>query len=274
MIQQHKHLNYQIIGEDSSSKLVFLHGIMGQGRNWLSIAKKFSNRCQCLIYDQRGHGRSYHPTQGFDLTDYVEDLGQLLDEVGWTSKIKLIGHSMGGRVALKFAHRFQEHVEKLIIVDIGPTSDWNSMASILAKLDFVPTPFRDRSEARAFMENEFMAQYQNSMLMEFFYSNLTQRSHGYDWVFSPETIRQTLERSRYKDYWQEFKELSMPSLLIRGTESEDLKPADFMKVIENNPNLAGIEVDGAGHWVHAEKPRETIKIIEDFFNIAGSKKQC
>ena len=65
MLPIEKRINYQILGNDTSPKLVFLHGIMGQGRNWLSIAKKFSKDFQCLIFDQRGHGKSHHPDQGF-----------------------------------------------------------------------------------------------------------------------------------------------------------------------------------------------------------------
>ena len=262
-------LNYQIIGQDSSSKLVFLHGIMGQGRNWQSIAKKFSSDHQCMILDQRGHGQSMQPETGYQLDDYVEDLRKLLDQEGWTEPIKLVGHSMGGRVALMFAHKYPERIEKLVIVDIGPSSDWQSMALILEKLDSVPVPFSNRGEARQFFEGEFMARYQSKMLMEFFYSNMVERNAQYNWIFSKEGIRQTLELARHKDYWAEFRDLKMPTLLIRGGKSTDLTQEDYEKLLANNSNILGQVVEEAGHWVHAEKPRETIRIIEDFFNIAA-----
>jgi len=268
VLENQKDLNYQIIGEDTSPKLVFLHGIMGQGRNWLSIAKKFSKNYQCLVFDQRGHGKSSHPTDGFQLTDYAEDLRKLLTDVDWKEPAHLVGHSMGGRVALYFTDQYPGLVKSLTIVDIGPTSDWQSMSSILEKLDFVPVPFASRSEARHFLENQFLEKYPSKMLMEFFYSNLVEQNGQYDWTFSKHLIRQTLELARYKDYWGEFKALQLPTLLIRGQLSTDLSAEDYKKVLASNPKIQGQEVRGAGHWVHAEKPRETIKIIEDFFNIA------
>ncbi len=273
MVHAAKDLKYQIIGEDSSPKLVFLHGIMGQGRNWLSIAKKFSKKYQCLIFDQRGHGHSFHPESGFTVADFADDLLELLDHLGWTDPIHLVGHSMGGRVALVFTDRHSERVAALTIVDIGPSSDWATMQGILDKLAFVPVPFLSRVEARKFMENDFLAKYPSKMLMEFFYSNLAERDGQWDWLFSARLVRQTLEQSRYRDYWAEFKNLSGPSLLIRGEKSEDLKAEDFAKVLSQNPKIQGVTVPGAGHWVHAEKPLETLRIIDDFFNIAAQPKQ-
>src|SRR5690606_10738201 len=88
-----------------------------------------------------------------------------------------------------------------------------------------------------------------------------------DWVFSPKAIEMTLENSRLADYWAEFKELSMPTLLIRGGLSEDLSQEDFEKVVAHNPRIQGKVVEGAGHWVHAEKPLETIEIIRTFINM-------
>mgnify|MGYP003683134381 CR=1 FL=1 len=270
MNEKLKEFKYQIIGEDSSPKLIFLHGMMGRGKNWQSIAKNFSKSFQCLIYDQRGHGESMKPKSGYSLEDYAQDLKEILDGLGWSEPIYLVGHSMGGRVSLFFADRYPELVKKLVIVDIGPTSDWDSMLSIQEKMNFVPVPFATRQEARSFMENEFLGKYKNKMVMEFFYSNLVKSGDVYDWVFSPSAITQTLEFSRLADYWSEFKSLSMQTLLIRGGLSSDLTQEDFEKVVANNSNISGKVVEGAGHWVHAEKPLETIGIIRDFFNIDGS----
>lgn len=271
MLPVEKRLNYQIIGQDSSPKLVFLHGIMGQGRNWLSIAKKFSKNFQCLVFDQRGHGKSFHPESGFELGDFCKDLGELLDYLGWQDPIRLVGHSMGGRVALSFAHSRPDRVKQLVIVDIGPSSDWSSMESILDKLNFVPVPFSSREEAKAFMEGPFLEKYPNKMVKDFFFSNLASINDEYNWIFSKKMIQKTLEVSRYKDYWAEFKELTMPTLYIRGGGSPDLKESDFIKVLENNSKIRGVVIEGAGHWVHAEKPMETLRIIGDFFNIAAGQ---
>ncbi len=274
MLPIEKRINYQILGDDTSPKLVFLHGIMGQGRNWLSIAKKFSKNFQCLVYDQRGHGKSWHPEKGFDLEDFSSDLEELLKALGWNQPIYLVGHSMGGRVALYFANKNPQWVKKLVIVDIGPAADWDSMQGILDQVDYVPVPFESRDQARSFMEQEFLKKYPNKMVMEFFYSSLVEQENGtMDWIFSKKLIRNSLEQSRHRDYWSEFKALSMPTLYLRGGRSTHLKESEFTKVLENNSNIQGSTVEGAGHWVHAEKPRETLRTIDDFFNIAGDTNQ-
>ena len=104
------------------------------------------------------------------------------------------------------------------------------------------------------------------MLTEFFYSNLVSKDDKYDWVFSKKAIRSTLEVSRLADYWAEFKGLPMPTMLIRGEISSDLSQEDFEKALAHNPLIEGKVVEGAGHWVHAEKPLETIGLIRDFLS--------
>jgi pimeloyl-ACP methyl ester carboxylesterase len=266
-----KKLHYQIIGSDSPSKMVFLHGILGRGRNWQAIAKALASGRQCLLVDQRGHGQSFHPPTGYLVEDYAQDLADLVRHLGWTQPLDLVGHSMGGRVALVYTHLHPELVNRLAIVDIGPTSDWTSMQAILEKIDFVPTPFHDRAEARHFMETEFLAQFSNPMVMEFFYSNLHETSHGYDWVFYEPGVRQSLESARHRDYWEEFKSLQCPTLLLRGELSADLPQADFERVLQQNPRVDGVVVPGAGHWVHAEKPRETLELLANFFKLPSSQ---
>ena len=273
MLPVEKRLNYQIFGEDSSPKLVFLHGIMGQGRNWASIAKKFAKNFQCLIYDQRGHGRSAPGEVDFEFSDLSRDLRDLLLHLDWTEPIYLVGHSMGGRVALNFATDYPDLVKKLVIVDIGPSANWDSMSAVLEKLNSIPVPFSSRSEARAFLEGPFLTQFPNKMVMEFFYSNLVQKNQGMDWIFSKKLVVRLLETSRHKDYWGEFKTLNVATLFIRGELSEDLKESEFLKVLENNDRIQGQTIKGAGHWVHAEKPIETLRVIGEFFNIATESKQ-
>src|SRR5436305_14748609 len=100
--------HYQITGVTEASggeapKLVFLHGVMGYSANWRRIARAFEHTHHVLVYDQRGHGRSFQPPTGYAPEDYASDLEKILDELGWGA-IQLVGHSMGGRAALHFAY--------------------------------------------------------------------------------------------------------------------------------------------------------------------------
>ena len=108
--------NYQILGQKANPKLVFLHGLMGFGSNWRTMARHFEERYEILLYDQRGHGRSFQPAE-YRLDDYADDLDKITAELGWTSFI-LVGHSLGGLVGYGVAGT--ETAEKLAgIVTLG-----------------------------------------------------------------------------------------------------------------------------------------------------------
>ena len=98
------HFNYQLLGDPQAPKLVFLHGLMGSAANWRKITTAFTEKYHILLYDQRGHGRSFQPSSGYKPEDYASDLQQILKELGW-EKIFLVGHSLGGRNALNFAFK-------------------------------------------------------------------------------------------------------------------------------------------------------------------------
>ena len=258
--------NSQLLGPQEAQhlpKLVFLHGLMGFGSNWKTIARRFEQDHQILLFDQRGHGRSFHPGS-YKLQDYSEDLKKILDELGW-DKVSIVGHSMGGRVGLDFAARYPQRTEKLIMADIGPVGDMASMYSIEDKLRSVPVPFANRDQARAFFDGPFVNKYKNKMVAQFFYANIEQNEQGQmDWRFDKEGILETLRQSRQGDQWEQIKKLTIPTLVIRGENSTDLTPDIFTQMLQENPQIKGIVIPGAGHWVHVEKPQATTQIIEDF----------
>lgn len=260
--------HHQILGQipvgHSAPKLVFLHGLMGFGSNWKSIARQFEDKYQILLYDQRGHGRSFQPDEGYRTANYAEDLKKILDELGWEN-VHLVGHSMGGRVAVEFAYLYPDLVQKLVIVDIGPQSDVKTMNSTLEKIQSVPVPFASRNEARDYFDGPFLQKYKDPMVKQFFYANLTQKENGQmDWRFSLPAIEETLLAARDDNQWVQFESLKGKSLLLRGEKSSDLSRSLFEQILESNPHIEGKEVSGAGHWLHVEKPKETISILKDF----------
>lgn len=105
---------------NKNQKWVFLHGLMGFGRNWLGVVQKMSAQDEILMPDLRGHGKSFQAPLGqYGLDDYVADLNFLVEKLQWSSFI-VVGHSMGGRIALHWAHKNPERFEGLVLEDIGP----------------------------------------------------------------------------------------------------------------------------------------------------------
>ena len=118
-------LHYQLLGEGSQF-VVFLHGlVMDNLSSWFfTMANPVSKICRVLLYDLRGHGYSDVPKVGYSVDDHVEDLNQLLQDLGLAEhRVHLVGNSFGGLVALNFAHRYPNQVAGLAVVDGQINSD-------------------------------------------------------------------------------------------------------------------------------------------------------
>ena len=136
--------HYDILGLNSEKKLVFLHGLMGRGLNWRKITPHFEKEYQILIFDQRGHGKSFHPPKGYAPEDYAQDLEDILEELGW-KEVYLVGHSMGARNAMSFSAKFTHRVKKLVVEDIGPHRRGEALVRIKRSFGFYSHSFCDKS---------------------------------------------------------------------------------------------------------------------------------
>lgn len=258
---------HQILGTDQGPQLVFLHGLMGSGTNWRKITTRFQDAYHILLFDQRGHGRSFHPPDGFAPENYAEDLKQILDELGWNSII-LVGHSMGGRNALQFASRWPERVKCLVLEDIGPNSNPQGMARIQELLAQVPTPYPSRAAAKKDLLEDFPRRVNDSTgtLAAFFYSNIQEQPDGSaDWRFSKNGILSSLAAGRDRDLWAEFEGLQMPTLVMRGEHSLDLSAEMFQDMLRRNPRVQGVTLARSGHWIHFDQPEKFAQELLRFF---------
>lgn len=249
-------------------KLVFLHGVMGFSSNWRRVSKAFEDIYEVLVYDQRGHGRSFHPDHGYAPDDYAADLERILDELGW-KKIHLVGHSMGGRVALHFASFSSARVEKLVLEDIGPVLQPGRAEFVSKVLDRIPTPFPSRVAAKEYFDHQFAKDFKDQRkagdLAQFLYANIQETSSGHCvWRFNEQGIRESVAQGREDEHWDRFCRLPMPVLVIRGEESLDLPKPVFERMQMVNPHVKGVEIKGAGHWVHSEQPEEFIRVTREF----------
>lgn len=265
--------HYQITGpthDPSAPKLVFLHGVMGFSANWRRIAKAFEGEYQVLVYDQRGHGRSFQPALGYGSEDYAGDLEKITNELGW-DRFHLVGHSMGGRVAFRFATRAPERIDRLVIEDIGPSMHPTGASFITRLLDAIPVPFSDRRAAKEWFDTEFKVRFAEHRKVEglaaYLYANITENEKKEAvWRFYEPGIRETVERGRTEDRWDDIKSLSPPTLLVRGEYSTDLPRDLYEQVLARNPRIEGVEIKGSGHWIHSDKPDEFIKVLQSFLH--------
>jgi len=267
-----EHFHYQISGNPQGHKLVFLHGFLGSALNWSRVAQAFTADFHVLLYDQRGHGRSFQPPRGsYRTADYAEDLAKILGDLGW-DQVALVGHSMGARNALHFAAHFAHRVSVLVLEDIGPHSPLESSLKVERLLKLVPAPFSSREAARDFFTNVYpnlvSAIHPNpAVISKFLLSNIEPKSDGtFDWRFAKDSVLEGLFESRKHDAWEEFSRLTMPTLIIRGQHSEDLPREQFEHMLKVQPLAQGVEIAGAGHWVHSDQTETFVGALRAFFH--------
>lgn len=260
--------HYQLVGSEDNPKLIFLHGLMGAGKNWARVVSQLSDRFQVLTFDQRGHGRSFKPESGYHPEDYANDLNEIVKELGW-SEFHLVGHSMGGRNAIVYAALYPDKVKSLVVEDIGIFNIEENRGNIKRLLDLVPTPFATRKQARDFFQNTFAGlipeNNQAKTLANYFYMNMSEQPDGTtSWRFSYEGILASIEEGRSKNFDQEWKSLTCPTLLIRGQHSTDLPKHHFEKMLALCPLSTGVVIENSGHWVHFDQPEKFIETLSSF----------
>ncbi len=243
---------------------------MGFSSNWRKITKAFEQEYQILVYDQRGHGRSFQPNSGYRPEDFAADLEKILDELNWP-EITLVGHSLGGRNAIQFTSDNMRRVNKLVVEDIGPEADRSNIDRIRSLINGVPAPFANRDQAKDFFEKEFpkkFADRQNPQaLAQYLFANLKSLDSGkMDWRFSKKGIFDSLEAGRAQDRWKEWESLDLPILLLRGERSLELSPEIFEEMLNRNPKAKGQVIKEAGHWIHSEQSEAFIRALSDFFS--------
>jgi pimeloyl-ACP methyl ester carboxylesterase len=260
--------HFELIGEAAHPKLVFLHGVMGYASNWRKVIAAFAPRYQVLAFDQRGHGKSFHPQTGYSPQDYAHDLQLILDELGW-QQIFLVGHSMGGRNALAFALQFSHRVKALVVEDIAPARGRGQKSATEELIAAVPVPFANRKAAKEFFLNDFVRIFadrpQIHTVGQFFYSNITEDEHGRaTWRFYLPGILESIHAASSVANNADLTQLAVPTLWIRGQYSDELSPDEYATILRASPFIQGIEVANAGHWVHSDQPELFITAVDEF----------
>ncbi len=265
-----ENFNYQILGPERGRRWVFLHGLMGSLVNWKKIVSSLNATERTLIFDQRGHGKSFQPATGYSPEDYADDLFLITQDLGWDDFI-LVGHSMGARNSLVFAARFPEKVNKLVMEDLGPEAKPKALDYYLELMHAIPLPFSSLREGKEFFLNQFPRLWRGKsaepveILGQFLYSNLIENAQGQAWFrFSPAAVTESVRWGRQNDHWEELRDLRVPTLIVRGQNSNELSVETFLQMKTENPTLTAVQIANAGHWVHYDQPEEFLRSLKSF----------
>jgi len=253
-------LHFRKAGHGSKS-LCILHGLFGSADNWQSLGKDFAEAYTVYFIDLRNHGRSEHQLV-HTYEAMAEDLEQLLNQEG-IEKAIVLGHSMGGKTAMRFAQMFESRVEKLVVADMGIKEYLPHHQAILEALNsFNPEKIESRSEA----ETQLRKYISEEGVVQFLLKNLYRlKPQGYAWRFNLPILESSMP-----DILEEIPaiEVSVPTLFIRGEKSNYILDEDFPSILKLFPQAVFDTVSNAGHWLHAENPDEFFAKVSNFLESA------
>lgn len=254
-------MNFRITGQ--GPVLIILHGLFGSSDNWNSIAKKLEGDFTVITPDFRNHGQSPHtPTHTYE--DMAGDL-ELLFSANNIGKASILGHSMGGKVAMMFAACFPEKINNLIIADIAPKSyrqetvpvkhsEQNELIlRLMVELDL--TTVTTRKEIDQFLSLKL----DEPVLRQFILKNISRENDGgFKWKINLPVLRDSLEIILHdvnQEWFDDRKPLlNYPVTFIRGLNSEYITNQDIPGIKSIYPEAKIIRIPDAGHWLHAEQP--------------------
>ena len=251
-------LHHKVYSHPSSTEYLFiLHGLFGMLDNWHNMAKKLSTHLNVVTVDQRNHGKSPHSDDmSFELMS--EDLAELMDRLN-IEKAHIMGHSMGGKAVMRFADLYPEKLEKLIVVDIAPrkyraghTAYFNAFNDI----DF--SQFETRKEADA-----ALAQIESNMgIRQFLLKNLEKADKGYQLKINVKSIEAFYPAmiDALSFQWH----INAPTLFVYGANSGYITEQDQVEIEDTFTNVDFVEIEKAGHWVHAEQPLAFFEAVKTF----------
>lgn len=253
-----ENLAYQQYG--SGPPLVILHGIFGTGDNWTTFAKHMATNYTVYAIDQRNHGRSFH-AEIFDYQTLANDLSDFLafHQLG---DVALLGHSMGGKVAMLFAHQFPHLVNKLVIVDIAPKQnqmeEHRKLLQSLLNLDL--SLYNTRTE----VENALQSNIPDFNTRQFLMKGIFRQNDGFAWRMNLPAL--------YRNLKEVGADLPLnnpymgPCLFVKGEKSNYILQADEMRIKQCFPLAKITNIPHAGHWVHAENPSAFAQVVGEFLN--------
>jgi pimeloyl-ACP methyl ester carboxylesterase len=252
-------LAYDAFGE-TGPPVVVLHGLLGSARNWTGVARQLAATHRVFALDLRNHGRSpWADIMSFD--EMAGDVAAFIDGHG-LGPTCLIGHSLGGKVAMHLALMRPEPVERLLVVDVAPVAYDHSFAPLIEAMRAVDlAALQRRSDAEAQLEETI----RDAGIRNFLLQNLVRTEAGFDWRANLDALGANMPElldfpapagAAYRG----------PTLFLAGGRSPYVKAEHRPLIGRLFPAAQHAVLEGAGHWVHAERPAEFLEQAERFLS--------
>ncbi len=245
--------------------VVFLHGLFGQGKNWTTLARQLSVEARVTLVDLPDHGRSGWSAR-FSYPDMADAIAErLADRSGAGEPVAVIGHSMGGKVAMALALRHPHAVSRLGVVDIAPTvtDEISSFAAYVAgmqAIDLATLTGRDQADAQL---TPFVP---DPTVRSFLLQNLRRDGQGWRWQMNLALLGDSLTAM---GGWPQLgaPPYTGPVLWIAGAESPYVQPSSAPTMRALFPRVQLVRIKGARHWVHSDQPEVFAATVRRFLGV-------
>jgi pimeloyl-ACP methyl ester carboxylesterase len=250
-------LEFERFGDSAKPPLIILHGFFASSRNWRQIAEKMAGNWRVLVPDMRNHGASpHHPVM--DYPAMAADILRFIEQQGLTA-VNLLGHSMGGKIAMWFAVHYPSYVRRLVVVDIAPVSYPHSFDPLIMALQALPlAAINNRKQA----EEQLAPAIPDLHYRQFLLQNLVLQNGVYRWRVNLDIFRQTAADIIAFPDTQQLPPFSGKTLFIAGADSHYV---DATQINTLFPTAHLSIIANAGHWLHVQQPAAFIRQVEPFF---------
>lgn len=250
-------LNTIVHGEPTARPpLVIAHGLYGSARNWGVIAKRLSDERQVVAVDMRNHAYSmWDPSH--DYPHLAQDIAEVIEQIGGVADV--LGHSMGGKAAMTLALRHNGLVNKLVVADIAPVQYAHSQIQFIEAMRAVDF---SRITRRSDAEMQLADQGVEKALQSFFTQSLDIK--GKRWLLNLDVL--AAEMPKIMGFPKLNATWNGPALFLSGAASDYVLPEHRPEIRSLFSGARFAKIPGAGHWLHAEKPREFEAAVRTFLN--------
>jgi esterase len=255
-------LNYRELASESSKRpLMMLHGLFGAASNLQLVGRQIARHRPVILPDLRNHGRSPH-ADDVSYQAMAEDVLQLMDERG-CDHVDLLGHSMGGKVAMWLALNYPERVNHLIVADISPVTYPNRFQQIIKAMQTVDLDhLGNRQQA-----DENLAQYlSDAALRGYLLQNLVHVDDQWSWRINLDQLAGNIEC--IMEFPETSAEYAKPVLFLKGENSDYISQANEEALYRMFPLAEIGTIQNAGHWVYAEQPESFTDRVCNFLSPA------
>ena len=248
-------LHSKIIG-DSNKHILILHGFLGSGDNWISVSRKLNDIGFTIhLIDQRNHGRSFH-SEKFDYELMCEDLFNYIEYYNVINPI-LIGHSMGGKTAMRFSLKYPELIYKLIVLDTSPREYPVLHQAIIDSLKEIDLSIYN---TRNSVDDKLKESIKQKDLRNFLMKNIYRTNDGkLSFRFNLRSLSKNIGNIGKKI--ESDNQFNADVIFIKGENSEYINESDKESINILFPNSKFYIIPNAGHWLHVDNPNDFLSVL-------------